>query len=51
MQITVRRHQAYDKFVVTIENGFDIMEFTLYDMSVIELAQFIKEIIQEEELK
>jgi hypothetical protein len=49
MQITIRRHQAYDKFIVTIENNFNIMEFTLYDMNVIELAQFIKEIIQEEE--
>ena len=46
MQITVRRHKAYDKFIVTIENGFDVIEFTLYDMDIIELAQFIDVIIQ-----
>lgn len=44
MKVTVYRHEEYNKFLVTIENGFDIQEFTLYDMSVSELAEFIKTI-------
>ena len=44
MKVTVYRHEEYNKFLITIENGFDVQEFTLYDMSVSELAEFIKTI-------
>lgn len=44
MKVTVYRHEQYNKFLVTIENGFDVQEFTLYDMTISELAEFIKTI-------
>ena len=47
MKVTVYRHEQYNKFLVTIENGFDIQEFTLYDMTISELAEFIKIITNE----
>lgn len=45
MKVTVYRHEEYQKFLVTIENGFDVQEFTLYDITISELAEFIKIII------
>ena len=45
MKVTVYRHEEYKKFLVTIENGFDVQEFILYDMTISELAEFIKIII------
>jgi hypothetical protein len=45
MKVTVYRHEEYQKFLVTIENGFDVQEFILYDMTISELAEFIKTII------
>jgi hypothetical protein len=48
MNVTVYRHEAYNKFIVTIETGFNVREFTLYDMSVSELAEFIRTITKEE---
>lgn len=47
MNVTVYRHEAYNKFIVTIETGFNVQEFTLYDMSVSELAEFIRTITKE----
>ena len=44
MKVTIYRHQEYNKFLVTIESGFEIQEFTIYDMSISELAEFIKSI-------
>ena len=44
MKVTVYRHEEYKKFIVAIENGFDVQEFTLYDMTICELAEFIKTI-------
>lgn len=48
MKVTVYRHEAYSKFLVTIENGFSIQEFTLYDMTITELAEFIRTMTKEE---
>ena len=48
MNVTVYRHEAYNKFIVTIETGFNVQEFTLYDMSVSELGEFIRAITKEE---
>lgn len=45
MKVTVYRHEECQKFLVTIENGFDVQEFTLYDMTISELSEFIKIII------
>ena len=45
MNVTVYRHEEYQKFLVTIENGFDVQEFTLYDITISELAEFIKIIV------
>lgn len=42
MKVTVYRHEEYQKFLVTIDNGFDVKEFILYDMTISELAEFIK---------
>lgn len=42
MKVTVYRHEKYGKFIVTIENGFEVKEFTLYDMTISEIAEFIK---------
>ena len=47
MNVTVYRHEEYNKFLVTIENGFNVQQFTLYDMSVTELAEFIRAITKE----
>ena len=44
MHITINRHEEYDKFIVTVENNFDVKQFTLYDMTIVELAQFVKTI-------
>lgn len=49
MNATVYRHEAYDKFLVTIERGVDVQQFTLYDMTVSELGEFIRAITKEEE--
>lgn len=46
MKVTVYRHEQYSKFLVIIENGFEVREFTLYDMSISELAEFIRTMIQ-----
>ena len=48
MTVTIHRHEEYNKFLVTIEKGFDVQEFTLYDMTISELAEFIKTIAKEE---
>ena len=48
MNVTVYRHEAYDKFLVTIERGDDVQQFTLYDMNISELAEFIRVIVKEE---
>jgi hypothetical protein len=47
MKVTVYRHEQYNKFLVTIENGTDVQEFTLYDMTISELAEFIKTITKD----
>ena len=47
MQVTIYRHEEYKKFLVTIYRGSDMQEFTLYDMTVKELAEFIKTITEE----
>ena len=41
MNITITRHEEYDKFIVTVESNFDVKQFTLYDMTIVELAQFV----------
>lgn len=48
MNVTVYRHEAYNKFIVTIETGFNVQEFTLYDMTISELGEFIRAITKEE---
>lgn len=48
MRVTVYRHEEYNKFIVTIESGVNVQEFTLYDISVSELGKFIKAITEEE---
>lgn len=45
--VTINRHEEYNKFLVTIENGADIKHFTLYDVSISELAEFIKTVTEE----
>ena len=47
MNVTVYRHEEYNKFLVTIENDFEVNKFTLYDMTVKELGEFIKGIMEE----
>lgn len=47
MNVTVYRHEEYNKFLVTIENGFNVQQFTLYDMTITELAEFIRTITKE----
>lgn len=44
MNVTVYRHEAYDKFLVTIERGDDVQQFTLYDLTIAELGEFIRAI-------
>lgn len=46
MNITVYRHEEYSKFMVTIENGFDVKQFTVYDMTVKELGEFINGLME-----
>jgi hypothetical protein len=48
MKVTVYRHQEYQKFIVTVDNGFSCTEYVLYDMSVSELAEFIRVITTED---
>ena len=48
MNVTVYRHEAYNKFMVTIERGNDVRQFTLYDMTISELAEFIRTITKED---
>lgn len=49
MNVTIYRHEKYNKFQVTIENGFNVNTFTVYDMSVQELGEFIKGLTGENE--
>ena len=46
MNITINRHEEYNKFIVTVESNFDVKQFTLYDMTIVELAQFVKTITE-----
>lgn len=46
-QVTIYRHEEYNKFLVTIVRGLNVQEFTLYDMTMKELAEFIKTITEE----
>lgn len=48
MNVTVYRHQEYNKFLVTVDCGLSITEYTLYDMTVAEVAAFIREVTKEE---
>jgi hypothetical protein len=48
MNVTVYRHEAYDKFLVTIERGDDVQQFTLYDLTIAELGEFISAITKED---
>lgn len=47
MRVTIYRHEEYSKFIVTVENGFNTTQYTLYDMSVSELADFVKSVTAE----
>ena len=47
MNVTVYRHEAYNKFLVTVEIGFTVTTYTLYDMTVKELAAFISGLQEE----
>lgn len=47
MNVTVYRHEAYNKFLVTVENGFNVSTYTLYDMTVKEVAAFISGLREE----
>ena len=49
MNITVYRHEAYNKYLIIIDRGYSIDKITLYDISTIELAEFIKTIAKEDE--
>lgn len=44
MRVTVYRHEEYSKFIVTIEKNYETIQYTLYDVSVTELAEFIKSV-------
>ena len=48
MNVTVYRHEAYDKFLVTVENGVNVDTYTLYDMTVKELAEFVGSLHKED---
>lgn len=47
MNVTVYRHEAYNKFLVTVESGYNVNTYTLYDMSVKEVAAFISALQEE----
>lgn len=47
MNITVYRHEEYNKFIVTIDRGYSVETITLYDISVTELGTFIRELTRE----
>lgn len=49
MNITVYRHEEYNKYLITIDSGYNVDKITLYDVSIIELAEFIKTIAKEDE--
>lgn len=44
LSVTVYRHEKYNKFLITVENGCVVTEYVLYDFSIPELAQFIREL-------
>lgn len=48
MNVTIYRHQEYNKYLVTIERGFDIQQYTLYDITISELGAFIKAVTEGE---
>lgn len=47
MNVTVYRHEEYQKFIVEIDEGCTTFQYTLYDMTVSELGEFIKAITAE----
>lgn len=51
MDITIYRHESYNKFLVSVEKGFVVNKITVYDMSVKELGEFIGALIKADEDK
>lgn len=51
MDITIYRHEKYNKFLISIEEGFVVNKITVYDMSVKEIGEFIGALIKANEDK
>lgn len=47
MNITVYRHEQYNKWIISIDRNFSVSQITIYDISVKELAIILKEIEKE----
>lgn len=41
MDVTIYRHNEYNKFMIIIDDGANIKKFTLYDVTLNELGDFI----------
>lgn len=42
MNITVYRHEKYNKWIISIDRGFSVDSITLYDISIEEFATILK---------
>ena len=49
MNITINRHEEYNKYIISIDKNFSTDRIVIYDISIKELAQFINEIIKNDE--
>lgn len=47
MTVTIYRHVEYNKFIVTVDSGFTTMQYTLYDVTVSELGEFVRSLTAE----
>lgn len=47
MNVTITRHAEYNKFIITVENNYEVKQFTVYDMTISEVADFVRGITKE----
>lgn len=45
--VTIYRHAEYNKFIVTVDRGFTTAQYTLYDVTVSELGEFVRSLTAE----
>ena len=45
MNVRIQFDRAREKYIIAVENGFDVTEIVVFNMTIEEVAQFVKTII------